>query len=33
MSGLMKLPAGPREEKAAITSPWPLRCAPAVKCP
>ena len=25
MSGLMKWPPGPRDEKAAITSPWPSR--------
>jgi hypothetical protein len=27
-SGLMKLPPGPREENAAITSPCPLRACP-----
>ena len=29
----MKLPPGPREENAAITSPCPLRFAPAANWP
>ena len=30
MSGLMTRPAGPRDEKAAMTSPWPSCETPAV---
>ena len=30
ISGLMTRPAGPRDENAAMTSPWPLCLVPAV---
>ena len=31
MSGFRNCPPGPRDEKAAITSPWPLAFTPSVK--